>query len=410
MKFEDDKMNTELINVLLIEDNPADIVLIREMLKDTINPKFRLYSANILNEGLNYLEKIMADVLLLDLNLPDSHGLETFQKAKNKAPQIPIVILSGLNDEHIAIEAVKRDAQDYLIKGNVDSSLLTRSILYAIERKSIEEELIKHRDHLEELVDERTRELQTTNKKLQKEIEEHNKSEEEKELLLKEIYHRVKNNLMVISSLLNLQSRYIKDKETLDVFRESQNRAKSMALIHEKLYRSEDLKRINFGEYIKTLVIDLYRTYVPDSSHIKLNMSVEDIMIDINTAVPLGLIVNELVSNSMKHAFPSIYTHQSKNDSFVSPATESCQSENDKFPNPNEINGEITVNFKLDTGDFILTVRDDGIGFSEELDFKNTNSLGLRLVNSLTDQIHGKIQLKRDNGTEFRIKFKETKY
>lgn len=210
----------------------------------------------------------------------------------------------------------------------------------------------------------------------------------EKEMLLKEIYHRVKNNLMVISSLLNLQSRYIKDKKTLDIFRESQNRAKSMALIHEKLYNSSDLKRINFGEYIRTLTIDLFRTYVHDSSLIKLNMDVEDIMLDINTAVPLGLIVNELVSNFMKHAFPATY---------------------DRGP-ANGMNGEINVNFKSDGEDFILIVSDNGIGLPEKLDFKNTDTLGLRIVNSLTDQIHGNIQLKKDNGTEFKIKFREMEY
>ncbi|NYB51020.1 MAG: PAS domain S-box protein [Methanobacteriaceae archaeon] len=142
----------------------------------------------------------------------------------------------------------------------------------------------------------------TERKKAENEIK---KALKEKEMLLKEIHHRVKNNLMVISSLLNLQSRYIQDEEALDIFRESQNRAKSMAIIHERLYRSTDLKRIDFGDYIRTLSTELYRTYVPDESKIKLNLKLEDLMVDINTTVPLGLILNELLTNSMKHAFPS---------------------------------------------------------------------------------------------------------
>lgn len=395
-------MNYNPINVLLIEDNPGDIFLIHEMLDEIQNSRFKLHNVQCLDEGLDYLQKNRADIILLDLNLPDSSGLDTFYETKNKAPMIPIVILSSLDDENTAVRAVKGDAQDYLIKGKVDSSLLARSMFYAIERKSIEEELIKHRNHLEELVEERTVELQAANEFLQREIEERELAEEalkenqkllkksldEKEMLLKEIHHRVKNNLMVISSLLSLQSRYIKDKKTLDIFRESQNRAKSMALIHEKLYNSMDLKRINFGEYIRTLTKDLFRTYMSDSGHVRLDMDVEDIMLDINTAVPIGLIVNELVSNSMKHAFPAVYDH--------GPA--------------NEVMGEINVNFKSDGDDFILTVKDNGIGFPEELDFKNTDTLGLRLVNSLTDQIHGKIQLKVDNGTEFKITFKEMEY
>jgi PAS domain S-box-containing protein len=199
----------------------------------------------------------------------------------------------------------------------------------------------------------------------------------EKEMLLKEIHHRVKNNLMVISSLLNLQSKYIKDKTALNVFRESQNRAKSMALIHERLYQSKDLKRIDFGDYIRTLAIDLFHTYVPDPNRIKLNLNLENIMVDINTAVPLGLIVNELVTNSMKHAFGG------------------------------SENGEIKVQFYSEVENLVLKVSDDGIGFSGDLDFKNTSSLGLQLVNSLTNQIDGEIELNRTKGTEFKITFKE---
>ena len=217
----------------------------------------------------------------------------------------------------------------------------------------------------------------------------------EKDILLREIHHRVKNNLMVISSLLSLQSRYIKDKNALNIFKESQSRARSMALIHEKLYSSDDLKRINFGEYIQTLTADLFYTYVTDPGLIKLNMDVDDVMLDINTAVPLGLIVNELVSNSMKHAFPALYGSELADNVNI---------------RQNKILNEINVNFKSECDDFILIVKDNGIGFPEKLNFRNTDSLGLRLVNSLTDQIHGSIDLKADNGTEFKITFKENEY
>lgn len=206
------------------------------------------------------------------------------------------------------------------------------------------------------------------------------KSLEEKEMLLKEIHHRVKNNLMVISSLLNLQSRYIKDKAALDVFRESQNRAKSMALIHEKLYRSSDLKNIDFGEYIRTLSADLYHTYLLDPSSVKLNLNVKDIMLDINTAIPLGLIVNELLTNSMKHAFPE------------------C------------LSGTITVEFNKKAENFILKVSDDGIGLPDDFDINSTETLGLQLVNSLTGQIDGQIELDRAHGTKFKVTFKEEKF
>ncbi|EKQ54185.1 MAG: PAS domain S-box [Methanobacterium sp. Maddingley MBC34] len=205
------------------------------------------------------------------------------------------------------------------------------------------------------------------------------KSLDEKELLLKEIHHRVKNNLMVISSLLNLQSKYIKDKAALEVFRESQRRARSMALIHTMLYQSIDLKCINFGDYITKLTQELFRTYVT-SDNIQLNMDVGDILLDINTSIPLGLIVNELVSNSLKHAFP------------------------------NGEKGEITVKFHKNNDYYTFQVADTGIGFPEDLDFRKTNSLGMRLVNTLTDQIDGEIELNTTGPTCFTINFTEKEY
>ena len=211
-------------------------------------------------------------------------------------------------------------------------------------------------------------------KRVQNEIKE---ALNEKEMLLKEIHHRVKNNLMVISSLLNLQSRYIHDEEALDIFKESQNRAKSMALIHERLYRSTDLKRIDFGDYIRTLGNDLYHTYMPEEGHISLNMNLENLMVDINTTVPLGLIVNELITNSMKHAFAA------------------------------DVKGEININFYKNGDEFTLIIADNGVGLPADLDFKNTETLGLQLVNNLTAQIDGTIELDRRQGTRFKITFKE---
>ena len=214
----------------------------------------------------------------------------------------------------------------------------------------------------------------TGRKKTEKKVQ---KALEEKDLLLKEIYHRVKNNLMVISSLLNIQSKYIKDKESFDIFVESQTRAKSMALIHEKLYRSSDLKRINFGEYIRNLSTDLFHTYVSDTSNIDLNLKVQNLMLDINTIVPLGLILNELVSNALKHAFPD------------------------------GRKGEILIDFHQENDNYLLLVKDNGIGFPDNIDYKNTQSLGLQLVNSLSDQIDAKIELNKSEGTCFMVKFKE---
>lgn len=213
--------------------------------------------------------------------------------------------------------------------------------------------------------------------KMEEEIQ---RSLQEKEVLLKEIHHRVKNNLMIIASLLNLQSRYIKDKEALGIFKESQSRANSMALIHEKLYRSTDLKRINFGEYIRTLANDLFRTYTDGSGRINLNIDVEDVMMDINTSIPLGLMLNELISNALKHGFPQ------------------------------GMGGDVNIYFKPNGDQYQLKVGDTGISFPKDVDYQNTDSLGLQLVNNLTKQIDGQIELDTSQGTEFTITFKEAKY
>ena len=208
------------------------------------------------------------------------------------------------------------------------------------------------------------------------------KSLNEKEVLLKEIHHRVKNNLTVISSLLNLQSHYIKDKDDLIMFKESQSRAKSMALIHQKIYSSTDLKRINFGEYITTLSKDIFRSYSHGSNTVKLNLDVEDIMLDTDLAIPLGLILNELLTNSLKYAFP-----------------------------PNTIdNGNIQVSLHRTDNGYTLNVADDGIGLPDDIDLDSTDSLGLQLITTLTNQIEGNIKLDQSRGASFKIDFNELEY
>jgi PAS domain S-box-containing protein len=205
------------------------------------------------------------------------------------------------------------------------------------------------------------------------------KSIEEKEMLLKEIHHRVKNNLMIISSLLNLQANYLKDQESIEIFKESQHRAESMALIHQRLYQSTGLKSIEFQEYITTLARDLYQSYVKDPDRVKLLLDVEEVSIDIDTAIPLGLILNELITNSMKYGFPD------------------------------DMEGKVFIDLSKKDDTYVLKVGDDGVGIQSDLDFRNTSSLGMQLVNGLVSQIDGEIELNRDNGTEFVIKFKEMK-
>ena len=216
----------------------------------------------------------------------------------------------------------------------------------------------------------------------------------------KEIHHRIKNNLQVISSLLDLQAekfkgrKDIEDSEILKAFRESQDRVISMALIHEELYKGDGLETLNFSPYIQELVENLFQTYRLGNTDISLKMDLEEnILFDMDTAVPLGIIVNELVSNSLKHAFPGrdkgeirIRLHREENGECLNVREES-QSEG--------------CNSKT----FILTVSDNGVGIPENLDIGDPDTLGLQLVTSLVDQLDGKLELKRDNGTEFTVRF-----
>ncbi|MEA3420394.1 MAG: PAS domain S-box protein [Acidobacteriota bacterium] len=203
----------------------------------------------------------------------------------------------------------------------------------------------------------------------------------EKEVLLQEIHHRVKNNLQIISSLLNLQSRHVRDKEDLEMFQESRARVRSMALVHEKLYRSKNFADVDFKEYIRSLSRLLFQIYGTDPNAVKLEIDIGDVLLDINTAIPCGLLVNELISNSLKHSFPDgrkgnihILLHPEKNHKFK------------------------------------LVVSDDGVGLPEDFDINKTESLGLQLVSMLTDQLHGSIKIDRNNGTAFEITFEELKY
>ncbi|MDF1537209.1 MAG: PAS domain S-box protein [bacterium] len=205
------------------------------------------------------------------------------------------------------------------------------------------------------------------------------RSLEEKETLLREIHHRVKNNLQVISGLLNLQARYINDEASRGVYKDSQNRVISMALIHEKLYQARDLSRINFGDYIRHLAQNLFVSYGMKGGKVGFVLDAEPTSMVVDTAIPCGLIVNELISNAIKHAFPGGRA------------------------------GEIRVSFRKLNGEktYELIVCDDGVGFPDGVDLYRSGSLGLKLVRILVEQLGGTLKVNNDGGVFFRIRFKE---
>lgn len=203
----------------------------------------------------------------------------------------------------------------------------------------------------------------------------------EKEVLLREIHHRVKNNLQVISSLLNLQSGYITDQRSLELFKECQTRVRSMSLIHERLYQAASLSRLSFSGYARALTEDLFHSYGVDRERVTYSMNIIDQPMNIDTAVPCGLIVNELVSNSLKYAFPGY--HQIGRQGLI----------------------KITLVREGD-GRLALSVSDNGIGLPKDFNINKVESLGLQLVTTLVEQLDGRLEVKNEGGASFRIIFR----
>lgn len=246
------------------------------------------------------------------------------------------------------------------------------------EMKHKKEEALKEK--INELA-KNEKQLAASNKALRNEISERKRAEElistslkEKEVLLKEIHHRVKNNLQVVSSILNIQSSYIDDMKLQQIFKESQNRIKSMALVHEMLYQSRNLSSINFSEYVQNLLSNVFKSY--NSSGVRLKLNIADIPVSIDSSILLGLILNELCTNALKHGFP------------------------DGGP------GEIKIGLnRSDKENLILVIENNGTNLPEQFDIKKTSSMGLLLVKSMVDQLEGSIEVDTSSDTAFKIIF-----
>lgn len=315
--------------------------------------------------GINALEQLKSKHIF-NYVLPEYHDKIREQKAKmDKGENIEFMITKIRRADGTTIE-VESKPIEIVFEGKKSTLVVYHDISY---QRQLEKE------HL------RAEIAEEANKKLQQEISDRKKAEEkvkqslrEKEVLLKEVHHRVKNNLQVISSILSLQSSYVTDKRTIDLLKESQNRIKSMSFIHEILYQTRDFSNINFSEYIVNLAGNLLQSY-SRTNNIKMHQDVGNVFLNLDLAIPCGLIINELVSNALKYAFPD------KND------------------------GEISIVVKQ-SGDFVnIDIGDNGTGLPQNIDYRNTESLGLQLVMTLVEQIEGDITLKGGKGTNFSIVF-----
>lgn len=269
-------MDNKHIKVLLIEDNPGDARLIREMLAEVKSAPFDLEHADRLSTGLERLSAGGIDVVLLDLSLPDSRRLDTFAKAQAQAPEVPIVVLTGLDDEALAVKAVRGGAQDYLVKGQVDSNLLARAMRYAIERKRMEEELRSYSEHLEEMVEERTRELK-----------------ESQELLLKSerlaaigevaamVGHDLRNPLQAITNAVFVINNmgeiisYLKEKPSTPPFNQ-ERLSKELTQFREMIDVIDD--SVRYANKVVSDLLDFAKISEPDFQEVDLNSLIRDVL------------------------------------------------------------------------------------------------------------------------------------
>jgi two-component sensor histidine kinase len=344
-------MSEQALHILVVEDNPGDVRLLREMFSSERPGSFEINHLPRLDQALHLLAIDGINIVLLDLGLPDGDGIDTLRRFRQLAPTVPVIVLTGCDDDVLVAEAMHEGAQDYLVKGQIEQRALPRALRYAVERFKLLTNAAQG------------------NAELQRRIE-------EKDILLSEIHHRVKNSLQVVSSLLSLEASRIQDAAVAEMLQNTQNRVRSMALIHQTLYQSKDFARVDFHAFLQSFVPTLIQSYSLRPEQIVLKIHVAEIKLPLDMAIPCGLIVNELISNSLKHAFPE------------------------------GSGGEITIEFTHDQDNHAtLSVNDDGIGFPTEFNFENSGTLGMQLVYLLAGQIGGTVKIDHSSPTKLEVRF-----
>ena len=354
--------NNSQITILVIDDEPAVRQSLAFLLEDEDYLTIQAENGRI---GVELFDREKIDLVLVDLNMPEMDGLEVLSRISRISPDTPMIVISGAGEISSAVEALHQGAWDYLLKPIQNYSLLIHAVTNALEKARLRQENHEYQQNLERMVSKRTEKIKRALK--------------EKDVLLQEVNHRVKNNLNVIISLLNLKADAIhSEKDAVEAFEESRDLVYSMAMVHEELYQSNNFTEIDIKGYIENLTIRIVEIYQPFVK-IEYKLGISKINIDITKAIPCGMILTELVTNALKHAF------------------------NDK-----DGTGLLEIScFKLETGIFYISVKDNGSGISGDVDIQNPESSGLQLVNILTSQIDGQISVNTDNGTEFIIRFPE---
>jgi two-component sensor histidine kinase/ActR/RegA family two-component response regulator len=359
--------------ILVIDDESAIRNSYRDYLEDL---GYKVFSAENGKVGLQIFEKKDIDLIVADLRMPEMDGLEVLKVVTNESPGTPIIVVSGTGVIDDVVEALHLGAWDYLLKPVEDLQVFKHAVENALVTARLKIENRKYRNDLEDLVLKRTSELEDEVGKRRKVEVEIRKALQEKEILLQEIHHRVKNNMAIISAFISLKEQSESDAVVINTFQNLQQRIKTMALVHEKLYQSDNFEKINVKGYCSDLCYDLVNTYNTSAIPVKCELDVMDLYFTLDVLIPIGLVINEIIMNSLKHAFNGI-----------------------DLP---------VISVKLDfknESDVILQIADNGCGYDNSEVSVEDGHLGIEIVKALVLQLHGSIEIKTVNRAKYIIEF-----
>jgi len=375
------------MNILIVDDQEENRFLLSSLFTGSGH---MVGEAPNGKKALELLEEGSYDLIISDILMPVMDGYQLCReiRAHSRLRALPFVFLTATYlDEKDEMFALKLGA-DRFFRKPFDPRTFVQEITILMEEikngKKRRPEVQADEKEILTLYNERLiHKLEAKMLVLEQEIVERKLAEEkaqaalkEKEVLLREVHHRVKNNMQIISSLINLSARNLRDPETLEVLRQIRLRIRSMSMIHEKLMKSNDLVHVDFADFLDDMSIHYFQYYKADPDRIGLRLDVESVIIPIGVAVPCGLIAGELVSNALKHAFPA-----------------------DK-------RGEVVVVLKLLPGnEVLLSVRDSGVGIPADLDIQKMETIGMTILNALVGQINGRLEIVREKGSDFRVVF-----
>jgi len=353
------------LHVLQIEDSLSDAALIESSLSKA---GYIVYSERVMNA----LEMKMAlanrpwDVIISDYRLPEFDAASALSLLHESGRDIPFIVVSGAIGEELAVAIMRAGAQDYLLKDHL------ARLAPAVQREIGDVRARLGRQVAERALDESEKRFSAQGATLDRQTA----LLHQRDIMLREIHHRVKNNMQVMSSLLSLQSRTASNPETCRMLEENQNRIQSMALLHEILYQSKDLASLDFSKYLLRMVDHLFRSYGVDQRQIRLRAELEPIGLELDDALPCGLLISEAISNALKHGFPDGHR------------------------------GEIRILLQLQSATTVsLVLSDTGVGLPNNLDWTKSRSLGLRLMRALAEQLRANLDIRSQGGTEVKLVF-----